>query len=510
MGRARTEGRAMRRSGRERRRARAELRERQRAEGLQPAVKTTVANHLSRYDSREQEREAREDAVSEEVAILQAKLPPLLRRLAKIADPRNPKKIKHKLTSLMVYGVLGFVLQVASRREANREMSRAVFKENLLFLFPDLENIPHHDTLMRLLDRIDVEQIQEAQIELLRSLIRKRKFHSYLVDGCYPIAIDGTQKFCSSKLWDPRYLERQVGDEKNRSTQYYLYVLEANLAFRGGMSIPLMSEFLDYQQGDSGRDKQDCELRAFYRLVDRLHEAFPRLPIMLLLDGLYPVGPVMGLCKSRGWEYMIVLQDGSLPQVWQEYRGLTKLLQPEDRHQMSWGPRCQRFHWVNDIEYLYEASGRKRSVNVHMVVCEESWQDIDETAKVVCKTARHVWLSSRPLSRHNVHERCNLAARHRWAIESGILVEKRCGYHYEHCFAYSWAAMKGYHYLMRIGHLLNVLAHHSTHLAELVQELGVRGLIWFIRQTLGAPWLDHARMRERLSRPRQLRLALST
>jgi len=109
-----------------------------------------------------------------------------------------------------------------------------------------------------------VEQIQDAQIELLRTLFRKKKFQRYMVEGCYPIAIDGTKKFTSSKLWDEQYLERQVGDENNRETQYYLYVLEANLALRNGMSIPLMSEFLDYGKGDSEKKKQDCELKAFY------------------------------------------------------------------------------------------------------------------------------------------------------------------------------------------------------------------------------------------------------
>lgn len=495
-----------------RRAARVELRRRRGAQGLKPVVKATVANHLSRYDSREEETEAREEALSEQVAIMHAKLPILLRRVAKIPDPRNPKKIKHKLTALMLYGILGFVLQMASRREANRELSAPVIKENLLFLFPDLEDIPHHDTLMRLLDRIDVEQIQAAQVELVRSLMRKRTFQRYLIQGCYPIAVDGTQKFATTELWDTPYLHRQVGDERNRHTQYYIYVLEANLALRDGMTIPLMSEFLDDTLGDSKQEKQDCELRAFYRLVERLYKAFPRLPILLLLDGLYPVGPVMQVCRTKRWEFMIVLQDGSLPQVWEEYRGLVKLLDSEDRHAMCWGNRGQRFHWVNDLEYCYEENGsKKRSLRVHLVVCQESWEEIDaETAEPVGKSARHVWLSSRALNKDNVHPRCNLAARHRWAIESGFLVEKRCGYHYEHCFAYSWAAMKGYHYLMRIAHLLNVLVQHSAQLAKLVEELGARGLVRFIRQTLAGPWLDYRRLERRLARKRQLRLVGET
>ncbi len=44
---------------------------------------------------------------------------------------RNPKKCKHKLTLLMIYGILMFVFQMASRREANREMKRPSFMENL-------------------------------------------------------------------------------------------------------------------------------------------------------------------------------------------------------------------------------------------------------------------------------------------------------------------------------------------------------------------------------------------
>jgi len=50
---------------------------------------------------------------------------------------------------------------------------------------------------------------------------------------------------------------------------------------------PLLSEFLDYAKGDTDNHKQDCEQCAFHRLSERLKQLFPRLPILLLLDGLY-------------------------------------------------------------------------------------------------------------------------------------------------------------------------------------------------------------------------------
>jgi hypothetical protein len=84
-----------------------------------------------------------------------------------------------------------------------------------------------------------------------------------------------------------------------------------------------------------------------------------------------------------------------------------------------------------------------------------------------------VWLSSQPLDSYNVHERCNLGARQRWGIETSFLVEKCQGYHYEYAFSYTWNAMKGYHYLMRLAHLVNALALATKRVASQVRTLGV-------------------------------------
>ena len=158
----------------------------------------------------------------------------------------------------------------------------------------------------------------------------------------------------------------------------------------------------------------------------------------------------------------------------------------------KWGDRQQQFWWVNDIPYSYKdpASGKSKTQKVHAVICEESWEEIaPDSTQVVQKTSKHAWLSDQPLHRSNVHERCNLGARHRWGIESGILVEKHHGYQYEHCFSYEWEAMRGYHYLMRLGHALNVLARYSCALAKYALALGVRGLVALVRTTIAAPLL---------------------
>jgi len=487
----------------ERKKAAEQLLQTQRANGLAPAVVASISNAKSSYQSEQEEKQARLTAVSEQHRILQANLPVLLRRLSKIEDPRNAKKVKYKLTLVMIYGILTFVYQMASRREANRKMTLPMFVKNLKMLFPEIEQLPHNDTLMRLLERIDVSEIEEAQLELVRSLIRKKKFIRYPINGHYPVAIDGTQKFVRNYLWSEECLEREIKKGDGHDKQYYVYVLEASLAFYNGMTIPLMSEFLTYGQGDSEADKQDCEGNAFKRLAKRLKAEFKRLPIMVLLDGLYPNGPVLEICRRNNWQFMIVLQDKSLISVWEEYEGLKKLL-PQNRHRRAYKGRKQHFRWVNDIEYYYDI--RKKQV-VHVIVCEESWQQVDQdSVQIETKSSRHAWISSEPLEHQNIHERCNLAARHRWNIESELLAQKRQGYQYEHCFSYDWNAMKGYHYLMRIGRTINVLAQYCECLVSMFIEKGVRGFIDFVRETLTGPWLDIDWLQARLSKPYQLRL----
>jgi hypothetical protein len=490
---------------REKKKAEKALRARQKAEGLKGSLKAAIPNRKCEYKTVEEERKARQDATTEQVRVFRAKLPVLLTGLSRIKDPRNPKKIKHKHALLMIYGILTFVFQMASRREANREMTRPMFMENLKLLFPELQDLPHNDTLMRLLARIDANEIESTLIELVRKLIRNKKFLRYLVDNCYPIAIDGTQKCVRDVLWSEQCLEREVGKGDDTQAQYYVYVLEASLAFAGGMTIPLMSEFLSYTQGDTATKRQDCEQKAFKRLAKRLKDEFGHLPIMLLLDGLYPNGPIMELCHKNNWDYMVVLQDKSLPSVWEEYEGLKKL-ESKNRLYTTWGNRRQLFEWVNDIEHYYGPNERKKQI-AHVVVCEESWQEVArDCAEVVSKRSRHAWISSKPICRSNVHERCNLGARHRWGIESGILIEKRHGYQYEHMFSYDWNAMKGYHYLMRLGHMINVLALYSERLVKTVRELGVVGFIRFIRETISGPWLDPLWVKRRLAASFQLRL----
>jgi len=484
--------------------ARQALRHQQDEEGLREKSQS-VSNALCSCQTVEEEQELREEAVSAQISAFRSMLPKLLKDLAKIADPRQPKKSKHKLTVVLLYGLLAFVFQLASRREANRTLSRPAFLQTLHRLFPELESLPHADTLHRLLERIEVSELEMAHVGVVRRLIRNKKFQRFLINRCYPIAIDGTQKLVREGRWyaEGEWLERVLETSEGEKVQQYVYVLEANLVFHTGLSLPLLSEFLSYDEGDL-TDKQDSELKAFKRLAARLKGYFPRLPIVVLLDGLYPNGPLMEQCQGYDWEYMIVFPDKCLSSVWKKVEALRPALL-SNQHQRIWRGRRQRFWWVNHIEYSYDSGDKP--IAVHVVVCEESWEEVDrERGEIVEKHARHAWISSNPVHKNNVHERCNLGARYRWGIETSLQIEKRRGYYYEHAFSYTWNAMKGYHYLMRLAHLINAITQYTKRALKLTAQMGIQAFFSLVRETCANRWLSLKWIKHLLATPFQLRL----
>ena len=84
---------AIKEQRRERKKAQRALRDKQKAQGLDVPSSATILNRKCEQKTEEEERSARLDAVSQQIKTYRSQLPVLLKRLAKIKDTRNPKKI---------------------------------------------------------------------------------------------------------------------------------------------------------------------------------------------------------------------------------------------------------------------------------------------------------------------------------------------------------------------------------------------------------------------------------
>jgi hypothetical protein len=462
-------------------------------EGINPI---TLPNRKCSYASVEEEREARQEALEAQLNAWKTLLPSLFERFARIRDPRRPKSIRHKLTVLLVFGLLLFVYQFSSRREANRELSRPGVLEALRSVFPEIGSVPHLDTLERLLEEIPAEQIENVLGRTVARLLRSHKLKALLVEKHYVVAIDGSQKFTRTIPFAKEALHRKSGD----GMTYVTYVLEASIVAPQGITIPLLAEFCENKAVDNPESKQDCELKAFYRLSARLKKLLPKQRLLIVADGLYPNGPVMDICRKAGWDFMIVLPSECLRTVWDEAVGIHRL-EPGWSRAGRWGNRDQSFWWANDLRYEWDDKGHLYHMTIHFVLCNETWEKDGQQST-------WAWVSGTPFTQQNVFARCNRAGRCRWGIEENFLTEKTRGYSYEHVFSYDWNALKGWHALMRLAHLLNTLTLHTVALWETVQTLGMRGTLRFLWETLAGNWFDLLRLKALCNKPAQLRLVI--
>ncbi len=468
--------------------------------------RTQAINNKRSYQTLEEEQTVRQDVLSDQIQVWRRVIPTLLQRLARIPDPRRPKSIKHKIAVLMLFGLLAFVFRLSSRREMNRELTGAAINLQLQKIFPELDSIPHADTLSRLLEKINVNAIECAHIALIKQLIKSKKFKTLLIHKCLPITIDGCQKlFRNGLLHDSHWLQRMVGSKESKTEQQYVYTIEANITLKNGLSIPLLTEYLSMNNNQliNSQSKQDCELTAFERLAERLKKHFSRLKFIVFMDALYATQSVMGILHRYHWEYVIKFSKTKLKHFAKllNKKRRTKSMIPGQRYYLG---RRQEFYWVNNIPYGYDWE-----LMINLVSCLERREKVKQsTGEIEIKYSEHTWISSIPISIDKVHELLNLGARKKEAIEDSINTEKNRGYQYKHLFSHNWNAMQGFHLLMRLGHAMNALSQFTKRLKKYVKENGSAATLKFIKENLFNPWITDVWYELQFQKTPQLRFLM--
>lgn len=251
----------------------------------------------------------------------------------------------------------------------------------------------------------------------------------------------------------------------NGKTIYYHPVLEAKLISMRGMALSVETEFMEKQDGVT---KEDCELRAFYRMAERLKKRFPQLRICLSLDSLYANQQVFDICGKNDWKYVITFKKGSMPAVYEEAMAI-KSLQRENRGKNETDDIRQEYSWAADIEY----EGHKLQV----LECRE-------LKKVAKRSKRYVWLTNIAVTQWNFKEIANNGGRLRWKIENeGFNMQKRGGYKLEHIYSRHSIALKNFYYLLQIAHLISQLMEKGSLLRDRIKKV-LGGIRNFTRQLL--------------------------
>jgi hypothetical protein len=362
-----------------------------------------------------------------------------------VRDGRNPELIRYPLEGVLGTGVLMYLFRLGARRQINYQLRGNAPSQAKFEAWFEVDEVPHGDTLNYAFRRVAPAEVQEVVCQMVATLIRKKVLYRWRLYGNFLLAIDGTRVLTFQARHCPYCLTQKL---HNGERLYYHPVLEAKLVTANGFAFSLMPEFIE--NADLQADKQDCELKAFYRLSRRLKARFPPLPICLLLDGLFAGGPTFQLCHDYNWRYMITLQDADLAQVHRTY-DLVRSQTPQNQKQVRLGGQqeiTQEYHWTRQIDYL---DSQERHHRLNVLVCEES----KPTRRGDTSTTTFKWLTNFIPTARNVDTLANQAGRLRWKVENeGFNIQKNGGFNLQHPYSQDDTARKVFYYLLQIAHLL--------------------------------------------------------
>ena len=372
--------------------------------------------------------------------------PGLFDRIALIEDVR--KKSEYKLTEIIMAGIAMFIFKEGSRNAFNNDRNDGGFQANYRKLFN--LRLPHMDTVDKVMRLLKEDELEKLKTWMIKVLLSKKTLHKFRFLGKYHlVAIDGS----GMMSFDEKHCDQCLTKtSKSGKKTYFHYVLEAKIVCGNGFSISVATEYIENPSGDY--NKQDCEMKAFRRLSQKLKKMHPRLPICITADGLYPNKTFFNICQVNQYVYIVTFKDGNLPSVWEEVESL-KVITTDNEHReiMRIGAAKIRreYRWINAIDY--------NGCIVNWVECDET---ITTTSGQIIKK-RFVFLTDQEVTRSNVSEICE-CGRLRWKIENeGFNTQKNHGCNMEHKYSrVSWRAAKNYYQCLQIGHLINILIELSA------------------------------------------------
>jgi len=374
--------------------------------------------------------------------------PKLTRWLNQIDDPRNKNKITYAPSHLLWLGIFLFLLRLGSRREISYRLSTEEFLKNLCTLTGSYDlKIAHHDTVEYLLERLGPREMYVVRHKMAQRIIRMKALDRYrLLEKYFMIAVDGTGHLVFSQRHCPNCLTRK---KDGKVLYYYHNVLEAKIVTASGLALSVETEFI---LNSDGKNKQDCELAAFYRMAPRLKKRFPQLSICLLLDSLYAAAPVMDIAKDYGWKYIITFKEGSMPDRYDEFRRLKKLC-PDNTAEVIDGGVSQKYRWVKGIDHK-----------------GNSFDVIELLEKAPDKKTRFVFMTNLDVRKNNIVKIAK-GGRLRWKIENeGFNVQKNRGFNLEHPYSQNETAMKNLYILLQIAHTISQLMEKGNLLKEKISK----------------------------------------
>ena len=395
--------------------------------------------------NREQRRNLRKDKtlVKELFKIIQKYFPDFLDKFANLTDKRNSSYIKYSMKVICVTRLLGLLCGITEMVTLSDKFNVQNTINNISSMCKEkLNEIPYWETIQDVFMNLNINELRQLQKYIVKSLIRSKMFDKYKFDGAFQLIFDGTGLSHHDYNLNDNCLSRK---SKDGNITYYKYVLECKLCV-GSLVISLDTEFIENEEINNEKQKQDCETNAFKRMVKRIKKTYPKQKFLITGDALYATSPIISICKKYHWLYIFNLKPDRLKYINECFEGNISL-ENETIH--------KHYYLSTNIEY------KNHILSAFKYIENEGYESQ--------KNFRYI--SNILVNNNNIKEVVSLG-RKRWKIENeGFYTQKHRTFCITHMCSRNDNALKCHYFFIQFAHTFRQLLEKGH---SIVKELKLK------------------------------------
>lgn len=342
--------------------------------------------------------------------------------LEQLPDARRGKNRHYRMADAGVSAFSVFFMQCASFLEYQRRMQQEQGRNNVQSMFGAHE-IPSDNQIRNLLDTVKPQALEPLYDALLEGLMNEGVIERYrTLQGKVLLALDGVTYFSSTTLHCAQCSQRRHAGH----TLYSHSALTPVLVQPGqNKVVALAPEFVAAHDGSA---KQDCELNAARRWLQRHGPRWAPFGTVVLGDDLYCHEPFCQALRAQGLDFVLVCKPDSHPTT---YEWLQMLERRGDVHSMTVRRCTPRKVYLDSYRWAHALALCDADDALTVDWCELT--TTNEAGKVLYHNS---FASSLPVSAQTVRE-IVAAGRARWKIENeNNNTLKTKGYRFEHNFGH--------------------------------------------------------------------------
>ena len=407
--------------------------------------------------NRKQRRELRKnkDLIKELYSIINKYLPNLLNMFSNLTDVRNKSYITYEMKTICVTRLFSLLCGLTTMTDISSDTFNTdnCIKNLSKICGQDLKELPYWETIQDVFINIDTNELRNIQKYIVKALIRSKMFDKFRYNGAFQLVFDGTGLSNHDYNLNNNCLIRKHKDGK---VSYYKYILECKLVV-GNIIISLDSEFIENEKMITEKQKQDCEIKAFKRMIKRIKKNYPKYKFIITGDALYAVKPIIEICEKNKWNYIFNLKPDRLKEINSIFEG-----------------NIQCYNEVKHKNYYLSTNINYKN---HILTAFKYIQTKKE------KTTIFRYISNMEVNDNNINEIISLG-RKRWKIENeGFYTQKHRTFNISHLNSRNHNAMKVHYFFIQFAHTIRQLLENGNLLTKSL-KLKIKEVSHFLLDTL--------------------------